>query len=158
MSSRCPELAKEKTCAKCGKTFSVKTPMSLYAWKKGSKAYCGEHCYNHRNEGDIDVLAKARLTYGNQAQLSVAMEELAELIQVVARYPRYNTHAKAVDELKLKALDEVADVYIVLEHIKAIFELNEEDVINRMESKLNRVKRWLNTNNELEQTTKDRTV
>lgn len=150
--------APKKTCTRCGKEFILNSPVYMYVYRKGSSIFCGENCYVNRKFPVEDVLLKARITYGNNNQITVAMEELAELIAVLAKYPRYNFHGKALEELSSKALDEIADVYIVLEHAKAIFELSDEKVQDRMNSKLNRLDRWLKDSDNFEQTTKDRNV
>ena len=104
-----------------------------------------------------EILQKARDTYGNRNQIMVAIEELNELACVLAKYPRYEEHEKAVEELKEKTLDEVADVTIVLNHICNIFELDfDTDIQPRMDKKAERLERWLEKSNSIEQTTVDR--
>lgn len=105
-----------------------------------------------------EVLAKARETYGDTAQILVSTEELCELAAVCSKYPRYNTRERAQDELHDKAVDEVADVLIVLDHIINIFGLTPVDIGSRIEGKISRLNRWLNTSNNMEQTTLDREV
>lgn len=107
---------------------------------------------------DRQVLAKARKTYGDTAQILVSTEELCELAAVCSKYPRYKTKEKAQDELHDKAVDEVADVLIVLDHIINIFGLTPVDIGDRIAGKVARLERWLNTSNSMEQTTVDRGV
>ena len=104
------------------------------------------------------ILEQCRDTYGDTAQILVSIEELNELACVLAKYPRYDDPMKAVQELKDKALDEVADVFIVLDHITNILELTDEEVAERIEKKVQRVTRWLDTNNKFSQTLVDRVV
>jgi hypothetical protein len=104
------------------------------------------------------ILKKARETYGNKNQLMVCIEELNELACVLAKYPRYEDDGKATHELYDKALDEVADVYIVLEHIKAIFDITEEALWQRRSKKTARLNRWLHHSNSMVETTVDREV
>lgn len=104
------------------------------------------------------VLARARGTYGDTTQILVTNEELCELAAVCAKYPRYNNKQKAVDELYTKALDEVADVLIVLDHVVNIFQLNPEDIARRVSGKIDRLNRWMNESDSMEQTTVDRKV
>lgn len=110
------------------------------------------------NKKQREVLAKARATYGDTAQILVSTEELCELAAVCSKYPRYQTKAKAQDELHDKAVDEVADVLIVLDHVISIFGLTPVDIGDRIAGKVARLERWLNTSNSMEQTTVDRKV
>ena len=104
------------------------------------------------------LLQKARDTYGNKNQILVCMEELNELSCVLAKYPRYENSDEAISELQEKILDEVADVYIILEHVKAISELSKEMIEFRIDKKLDRVNRWLNHSESIEETVRDREV
>ena len=104
------------------------------------------------------VLEQARNTYGDAAQILVANEELCELAAVCAKFPRYETKTKAQEELYSHALDEVADVMVVLDHIVNIFGLKEEDLKSRIEAKIDRLSRWLDSSPSMEQTTVDRRV
>lgn len=114
--------------------------------------------YVHLNPGQLEILELARKTYGSTAQILVSNEELCELAAVCAKFPRYNSAEKAVEELYDKAVDEVADVIIVLDHIVNIFDLKGEDLQNRINRKLLRLEGWLNKSNSMEQTTIDREV
>ena len=110
--------------------------------------------YNEMQE----ILKKARETYGNHNQLLVCIEELNELACVLAKYPRYEDDNKATCELYDKALDEVADVYTILEHIKAIFGISEEALWNRRSKKTARLARWLEHSDSMTETLVDREV
>ena len=105
-----------------------------------------------------EVLAKIRQTYGNTTQILVSNEELCELAAVCAKFPRYTDPEKARSELHSAAVDEVADVMIVLDHIISIFGLHEDEVRDRISGKVDRITRWLSESNSQEQTTIDREV
>lgn len=105
-----------------------------------------------------DALSKARKTYGTTNQILVSNEELCELAAVCAKYPRYSTAEKAQEALYDKALDEVADVLIVLDHIINIFDLKTPDLKKRVDGKVKRLQGWLNSSDNMEQTTIDRQV
>ena len=107
---------------------------------------------------EYELLKRARETYGDFNQILVTIEELNELACVLAKFPRYEDKDKAIEALQSKVLDEYADVMIVLNHVSQIFKLSDVMVEERMDAKLERLKRWLETNNSFEQTTKDRTV
>lgn len=95
------------------------------------------------------ILKRAQDTYGHQAELGVTIEELCELACVLSKVQRYHTMDEARKALYEKALDEYADVTIVLEHVKAAFELTDEDIANRVGYKLYRVQKWLDTNSDI---------
>ena len=105
-----------------------------------------------------EILKKARDTYGNMNQILVSNEELCELASVCAKFPRYSSTEKAISALYSRAVDEVADVFIVLDHITEIFQLSDSDVKARVQAKLERLDRWLNMSDSMEQTTIDRVV
>lgn len=105
-----------------------------------------------------EVLKKARDIYGDTAQILVSVEELNELSCVCAKFPRYEDPDRARRELHNKAVDEVADVLIVLDHIINIFDLTPMDIGERVEAKVARMKRWLNASKSQSQTMVDRKV
>lgn len=105
-----------------------------------------------------EVLRRARETYGDTAQILVSTEELCELAAVCSKYPRYKTKEKAQEELRSKAVDEVADTLIVLDHIINIFGLTPVEIGDRITGKISRLDRWLHTSSSMEQTTIDRDV
>lgn len=105
-----------------------------------------------------EVLSHARYVYGNTKQILVSNEELCELAAVCAKFPRYDDPYKARQELHKKAVDEVADVIIVLDHIINIFQLEDEEIQARISGKIERLKRWMDASNSMEQTTVDREV
>lgn len=110
------------------------------------------------NKKQREVLAKARKTYGDTNQILVSVEELNELAAVCSKYPRYKTKERAQEQLREKAVDEVADVLIVLDHIINIFGLTPVEIGERIEGKVLRLDRWIHTSNSMEQTTVDRDV
>ena len=105
---------------------------------------------------NTDALYRARETYGEDKQLAVVIEELAELSAVLAKYYRYDDKDKAVAELSADVIGEVADVYIVLEHVKSIFNLSDEAVELSAFYKTERLERWLRASDSIEQTLIDR--
>lgn len=104
------------------------------------------------------VLDKAREVYGNNNQIMVCIEELNELACVLAKFPRYDSEQMAREDLHQKALDEVADVEIILNHVKAIMNISQTELELRKLAKVARVERWLNSSSSMQQTIEDRTV
>lgn len=105
-----------------------------------------------------EVLDQIRATYGNTTQILVSNEELCELAAVCAKFPRYSNPEQARIELHAKAVDEVADVLIILDHIVNIFQLDPLEIRYRINGKVQRIERWLQASNSQEQTLKDREV
>lgn len=103
-----------------------------------------------------DLLKQAQDKYGYANQVTVATEELLELGAVLTKYPRYSSHEKASKALREHIIEEMADVYIVLQHLKMIFDVSLEELVEVERAKLARLERWLNSGEGMEQTTKDR--
>lgn len=110
--------------------------------------------YTHMN----NVLARARDVYGNNNQIMVCIEELNELACVLAKFPRYDSESEAREDLHQKAVDEVADVEIILYHVKAILNISPKELEARKLAKVARVERWLNSSKSMQRTIEDRTV
>ena len=91
--------------------------------------------------------------YGNNFQLMVCIEELNELACVLCKYPRYNNPDNAIKELKEKVLGEYADVSIILNHVREIFELTDEEIDEFINAKMERVYRWVESDNHTPQQT-----
>lgn len=107
----------------------------------------------------MEILNRLRKMYGNKFQIMVCIEELNELACVLCKYPRYRYEEQAVNELHDKVLDEYVDVSIILHHVKNIFSLTDEEISQHTNAKLERVKRWVESNNHTpEQTLIDREV
>jgi len=70
--------------------------------------------------------------YGKQAQLIQAMEELGELTQAIAR--RMNKKTFKTDEL----YSEMADVYIMLEQVKYLELMNQDELEDMIDYKIDR--------------------
>lgn len=107
---------------------------------------------------DKMILSDLRKTYGNTTQILVSNEELCELAAVCAKFPRYKDPEKARAELHSAAIDEVADVMIILDHVINIFHLQDDEIRSRISGKIDRIGRWLSKSSDQEQTTIDREV
>ena len=67
-----------------------------------------------------------RLKYGRKVTLEKCKEELEELIQALNKYDFENVH------------EEVADVYNILSHIKAYYNITDDEIIERQQYKVKR--------------------
>lgn len=99
------------------------------------------------------VTERARKTYGYKKQLSVAAEELDELAILCNKYQRYDHHEDAVKDLYSKAIGEVADVLVVLDHVIEVFGLTEEDLQEGVDGKIRRLEGWMNSSKSLQVST-----
>lgn len=100
-----------------------------------------------------EITKRARSTYGYKKQLSVAAEELDELAILCNKYQRYDYHEDAVRDLYSKAIGEVADVLIVLDHIIEVFGLTKEDLQAGVDGKTRRLEVWMNSSKSLQVST-----
>ena len=86
-----------------------------------------------------EILYKALGYYGFDTECIVAIEEMAELTKELCKYRRSKGDLNHIAE-------EIADVTVMLEHLKAFFNLD-EDVENFIEQKVDRLKnRMINHN------------
>ena len=78
------------------------------------------------NNGLESVLALIRLHYGRKKTLEKCKEELQELIDAINKNDFENVH------------EEVADVYNILSHIKAYYNISDEEINERQVYKAKR--------------------
>jgi NTP pyrophosphatase (non-canonical NTP hydrolase) len=108
---------------------------------------------------DWAALADAREKYGSRNQVMVAAEECVELCKVLLKYPRFKTHGKAMEKLREDAIDEMADVILILDHVRSIFDVSDKDLHTHMKGKLQRLREWIeDEDNTLEYSTEHREV
>jgi predicted nucleic acid-binding protein len=84
-----------------------------------------------------DVLQRCVDKWGFQMQLNIVVEELSELIKEICKARRGN-------ENQFEIIDEIADVTIMLEQAKLIFEITEDELQDRMKFKVSRIEERLN--------------
>ena len=78
-------------------------------------------------DNDIEILLSViRLHYGRKATLEKCKEELGELIQAINKNNFENVH------------EEVADVYNILSHLKAYYNISDEEIKERQKYKAKR--------------------
>lgn len=81
------------------------------------------------------VVAKARKKYGDLVELVVACEEMSELTKEISKAIR--NELKDIDYRHL--VEELADVHIVLENIKQVFNLTDAQVSEMIVRKQHRL-------------------
>lgn len=109
-------------------------------------------------EKDLQVLQRARETYGAHKQIGVAAEECTELAKELIKAFRYDSFDDAVKNTKESVVDEVADVFIVLDHVIKLFNITPEDLQPHITKKLQRLEYWLDNSSSIEFTTRCRTI
>lgn len=87
--------------------------------------------YEERKE----IYEKALKTWGSQAQLMVAIEEMSELTKELCKHYRGRQNGEEL-------VDEIADVTIMMEQLRLIFGINEA-VCEQMDVKMLRLKKKL---------------
>lgn len=94
------------------------------------------------NISDLNI--KNAEHYGYEAQSNQLVEECAELIQAVSKYRRARGTEQETPLKEQVALDnlieEIADVEIMLEQIKHLLKIPEEDLLAYKQFKVNRTK------------------
>lgn len=105
-----------------------------------------------------ELLKKARDTYGSRTQVTIAAEECSELTKELLKYLRFEEPETAVKKTRKSVISETADVLIIMDHIFNIFEISSWELIDQIDLKLKRLKKWLDNSNSIEYTTKDRSL
>lgn len=82
------------------------------------------------------TLKKAIETYGAEAQLNVAIEELSELIKEICKHKRGADNVVAI-------IEEMADVYIMLEQMRMIFDIQNLAINDVVDKKITRLEKRL---------------
>lgn len=80
----------------------------------------------------MTVLEKAVETYGKDMQLTVAIEELSELVKEICK------HKRGADN-RDKIIEEMADCEIMFQQILIIFDISVDRVIDKAKEKLARL-------------------
>ena len=74
-----------------------------------------------RTKSEQDTFEAAISTYGKEQQLIVAIEELSELQKEICKVLRKN-----IGRPRSKVHEEIADVEIMLEQVKIIFQIDDD--------------------------------
>lgn len=80
-------------------------------------------------------LYKRNIEYhGTEQETIIAMEECAELIQAISKCKRYG----CVKEFRDNLIEEIADVMFVIDEMKLIYNISDEDIQNIKQYKQDR--------------------
>ena len=80
----------------------------------------------------MTILERAIKTYGKDMQLTVAVEELSELIKEICKFKRGEANLDNI-------IEEIADCYIMLEQLEIIFDIEDSDIVKQIDKKLDRL-------------------
>ena len=94
------------------------------------------------NNEQIEILHKNIKRHGHATEMFIAAEEAAELIQAISKVRRYGYIGEHKDNL----IEEIADVSIILQELKMMFDITDADVEKKIDFKIQRIKDRLNGN------------
>lgn len=94
------------------------------------------------NNEQIEILRKNIKRHGHTTEMFIAAEEAAELIQAISKVRRYGYIGEYVDNL----IEEIADVSIILQELKMMFDTTDADVEKKIDFKIQRINDRLNGN------------
>lgn len=80
------------------------------------------------------ILHRAIELYGEEMQIDIAIEEMAELIKELIKHKRGANNRNAV-------VEELADVVIMVAQLGMIFEVDEKELDKRLDFKINRLRK-----------------
>lgn len=84
----------------------------------------------------MTTVERAIETYGKDMQLTVAVEELSELIKELCKHKRGRDNRDNI-------IEELVDCYIMMEQIEIIFDISFEEMNDKLVEKLNRLENRL---------------
>ena len=94
------------------------------------------------NNEQIEILHKNIEQHGHATEMFIAAEEAAELIQAISKVRRYGYIGEYADNL----IEEIADVSIILQELKMMFDITDADFEKKIDFKIQRINDRLNGN------------
>ena len=98
------------------------------------------------------IIEAAIAKLGEENQMRQTQEELAELIVAINKYERFiksNRHPKLIKLARKNIIEEMADVLIMLDAVKKILDIQDEEIEHFRAFKLNRLLDRLKKESEL---------
>lgn len=92
------------------------------------------------NNEQIEILRKNIKRHGHTTEMFIAAEEAAELIQAISKVRRYGYIGEHKDNL----IEEIADVSIILQELKMMFDITDAEIDKMIDFKINRINKRLN--------------
>lgn len=84
------------------------------------------------------IMKKALKKNGKIKQSVIAMEECSELIKAISKMIRYSSDEDSVCMYKDNLIEEMADVYIILDELKMMYDILEFDIEEMINQKIDR--------------------
>jgi NTP pyrophosphatase (non-canonical NTP hydrolase) len=110
----------------------------------------GIGCYEPSDKTIIDNTISGMLDkFGEDSQIDVAIEEMSELTKELIKYKRSKIHFRERQaSSRDHVVEEISDVLFMIEYLKKIFNISEEDLQAEITTKAKRTKeRYLNAKN-----------
>ena len=111
----------------------------------------GIGCYEPSDKTIINETISAMLDkFGEDSQIDVAIEEMSELIKELIKYKRSKIHFRERQAASHEhVVEEISDVLFMIEYLKTIFQITDEDLQAEITVKAKRTKRrYLNAEND----------
>lgn len=91
----------------------------------------------------VKVVVKSMLDkFGEDTQIDVAIEEMSELIKELVKYKRSKIHSRErLSSSRDNVVEELGDVFFMMEYLKHIFNIKDDEIKNIVLSKAERTKR-----------------
>lgn len=110
----------------------------------------GIGCYEPTDKTVIENTISGMLDkFGEDSQIDVAIEEMSELTKELIKYKRSKIHFRERQaSSRDHVVEEISDVLFMIEYLKKIFNISEEDLQAEIAAKARRTKeRYLNAKN-----------
>ena len=80
--------------------------------------------------------------FGEDSQIDVSIEEMSELIKELIKYKRSKIHSREKQAASREhVVEEIGDVMFMMEYLKTIFKITDEEIQNIIEEKAKRTYR-----------------
>lgn len=105
--------------------------------------YNSTDCYEPSREHVIqETISDMLEKFGEDSQIDVAVEEMSELIKELIKYKRSKLHFREKQAASREhVVEEIGDVMFMMEYLKRIFGISEEEVEQIVQEKAYRTKR-----------------
>lgn len=102
----------------------------------------GIGCYEAFDEAVIQNTISAMLDkFGEDSQIDVCIEEMSELTKELIKYKRSKLHFREREAASREhVVEEISDVMFMMEYLKMIFEITEEEIYKMVVTKASRTK------------------
>lgn len=91
---------------------------------------CSEDCYTPSNRQQVlNTISGMLFKFGEDSQIDVALEEMSELIKELIKYKRSKIHFREKQAASRDhVVEEIGDVMFMMEYLKQIFKITDEEI------------------------------